>query len=688
MTSFPIAPKRPYTITQHGVTRNDEYYWMRESNDPEVLKYLQAENEYLEEVMQHTKPLQETLFQEMKARIKEEDSTEPERNGEYYYYRRTEKGQEYPIYCRRKGSLDAPEEILLDQNLLAEGREFCSVSAFSVSPDGTKLAYSVDLEGAEVYTVYIKNLTDGSHYLESIENTNGSVYFSTGVEWANDNQTFFYVTLDSSHRAYKLYRHQLGTDPAADMLMLHENDETFSMFIFKTRSAKYIMVYHYNTLSQEMYAISTEEPYREPILLQARQPGLEYYATHHGDSFLIITNKDALNSRLMKAPVSAPGLENWREVLGHRDDVLIEHMDVFEDYIVLHERKNGLKQLRISRADDVHDARYVSFPDPTYDVYVDPNWDFKSNLLRIRYSSLITPPCTVDFHMDNGEWEMKKQDEIPSGYDRKLYITEHFHATAADGKQVPISVIYKKGLKRDGASPALLYGYGAYGAPSDASFNTNLFSLIDRGYIFAVGHVRGGSELGRAWYDEGRLLNKKNSFTDFIACAEHLIREGFTSAEKLAIIGSSAGGLLVGTCMVMRPDLFGAVICKVPYLDGVTSMSDPTLPLTTLEYDQWGNPNEDREAFEYMLSYSPYDNIRAAEYPDLLLTTGFNDPRVAYWEPAKFAARIRDRGVGTGLVMLQTNFSAGHAGASGRYDYLKENILDFAFLIDRLGTGN
>ncbi len=688
MTSFPVAPKRLHEITQQGVTRNDEYYWMRESNDPEVMKYLEAENEYLEKMMQHTRPLQERLFEEMKGRIKEQDSTEPEVNGGYYYYRRTEAGQEYPIYCRKKGSLDAPEEVLLDQNELAQGYEFCSVSAFSISPDGTKLAYSVDLEGAEVYTIHVKNLVDGSHYPDVIENTSGNVYFSTGVEWASDSQTFFYITLDAIHRADKLYRHQLGTDPAADVLLLHEEDETYSLWIFKTRSAKYIMAYHYNTLSQEMHAISTDEPFSAPILLQARQRGLEYYASHHGDSFLIITNLDAVNSRLMRAPVSSPGMENWQEILPHSPEVLLEHMDIFKDYIVLHERRNGLKQLRISKPDGVSDVRHVSFPDPTYEVWVDQNWEFDTNLLRIRYSSLVTPPCTVDFHMDSGEWEMKKQDEIPSGYARTLYVTEHFYAPARDGKRVPISLIYKKGFKKNGHAPALLYGYGAYGAPSDASFNTSLFSLVDRGYVFAIGHVRGGSELGREWYDDGRLLNKKNSFSDFIACAEHLIGEGYTSAEKLAIIGSSAGGLLVGATMIMRPDLFGAVICKVPYLDGVTSMSDPTLPLTTLEYDQWGNPNEDRQAFEYMLSYSPYDNIHADDYPDVLLTTGFNDPRVAYWEPAKFAARLRDKKIGDGLVMLQTNFSAGHAGASGRYDYLKENVLDFAFLIDRLGTGD
>ncbi len=685
MASFPLAPKRPYAITQHGITRNDEYYWMRTREDPDVLKYLRSENEYLEEILQHTRPLQEALFLEMKGRIKEVDSTEPEKNGDYYYYRRTEAGKEYPIYCRKKGSLDAQEEILLDQNMLAEGNQFCSVSAFSVSPDGTKLAYSVDFEGAEVYTIHVKNLEDGCLYPEAIENTYGSVYFQMGAEWANDNQTLFYVTMDSAQRADKLYRHKLGTDPATDRLLLHEVDETYSLMIFKTRSQSYIMAYDYNTLSQEMYFIPADEPDSKPKILQARQPGLEYYATHHGDSFLILTNKDAQNFRLMTALISAPAIENWQDVIGHRADTLIEHIDVFQDYIVLHERKNGLKQLRISKPDGIGNVHYVSFPDPTYEVYVEANPEFKTDLLRIRYSSLITPPSMVDFHMDSGAWEVKKQDEIPSGYDKTQYITGHFHAHALDGKQVPISIIYKKGLKKDGQNPALLYGYGAYGASSDASFNASLISLLDRGFVFAIAHVRGGTELGRAWYDEGRLLKKKNSFTDFIACAEHLIKEGFTSAKKLAIMGSSAGGLLVGACMTLRPDLFKAVICKVPYLDAVTSMSDPTIPLTTQEYDQWGKPQDDREAFEYMLSYSPYDNIRPVEYPDLLLTAGFNDPRVAYWEPAKFAARLRATKNGDGLVLIQTNFSAGHAGASGRYDFLRENILDFAFLIDRLG---
>lgn len=676
------APKRDHKIIQHGITRIDEYYWMREREDPRVVEYLQAENQYLEEALKHIQPLEDTLFQEMKGRIKEVDSSAPEKIRNYFYYTRTEADKQYPVYCRKKDTLDAPEEILLDQNQLAQGHEFCSVSAFSISPDETKLAYSVDLEGAEVYTIYIKNLNDGSLYPETINRTHGSVYFTVGAEWAEDSKTLYYLSLDAYHRAYQLFRHTLGANSSEDELLFHETDETYSLTLFKTRSQQYIMLYHYNTLSQEMRFLATDKPDAELKVLQPRKPGLEYYATHLDDSFLVITNDNARNFRLMQTPVSAPGMENWHEILGNRADVLIEHVDVFENHIVLHERKNGLRQLRVSHTDGVSNLRYVAFPDPTYEVFVDANFEFSTNQMRFRYSSLTTPMSVISFNMDTGEWTVLKEDEVPGGYDKTQYVTEYVFVTASDGKKIPMSMAYKKGLKKDGKNPVLLYGYGAYGASSEASFNTNILSLLDRGFIFAIGHVRGGSEMGREWYDEGKLYYKKNSFTDFIACAEHLINENYSSSKKIGIIGGSAGGLLVGACMIMRPELFGAVICKVPFLDVITSMSDPTIPLTTLEYDQWGNP-ENKVDFEYMLSYSPYDNIRPVEYPDLLLTTGFNDPRVAYWEPAKFMARLRDIKKGDNLVLLQTNFSAGHAGASGRYDYLKENVLDFAFLIDR-----
>jgi oligopeptidase B len=683
MPSNPIPLKRPHTIIQHGKTRVDEYYWMRDREDAEVVQYLQAENEYLTGVLQHTKTLQEKLFQEMKGFIKETDSSVPEKKEDYFYYTRTEANKQYPLFCRKKGSINAPEEILLDQNVLADKSEFCSVGAYSISPDQSKLAFSVDLKGAEVYTIYIKNLEDGSLYPETISNTYGSVYFMGGVEWTTDSETLYYLALDTFHRACKLYRHKLGTDSAEDRLLFFEEDETFSLFLFKTRSEQYIMTHHYNTISQEMRFISANEPEAELRVIQPRKKGLEYFGTHFGNSFLLITNENAPNFKLIETPVPAPGMENWREVIGNRANVLLEDIDTFEKHIVLHERKDGLKQLRICKTDDIINALYISFPDPAYDVTVEANPEFNTNLLRIRYSSLITPFSIVDIHMDTGQWVLKKEYEIPNGYNKNQYATEVIEAGTSDGKKISISIVYKKGIIKDGQNPTLLYGYGAYGASCDATFNPNLICLLDRGFVFAIGHVRGGSELGRDWYDNGRLLNKKNSFTDFIACAEKLITEGFTSPKKLAITGGSAGGLLVGACMTMRPELFEAVICKVPFLDVVTSMSDPTIPLTSLEYDQWGNP-DNKEEFDYMLSYSPYENIRSVEYPNILLTTGFNDPRVAYWEPAKFLARIRDRKKGDNWAIMQTNFNAGHAGASGRYDSLEEYVLDFAFLIDRL----
>lgn len=679
----PIPQKRDYPITQHGITRNDEYYWMREREDPEVIKYLEAENEYLDTVLGHIKPLQETLFQEMKSRIKEADSSVPEKYKDYLYYTRTEANKQYPIYCRKKDISNTTEEILLDQNELAEGHEFCSISAFVISPDQNKLAYSIDLEGAEVYTIYIKDLTTGKLYPEKIENVFGSVYYSLGVEWAKDNQTIFYITLDEIHRASKLYRHKLGTDINNDGLLFEETDDTFSLSLFKTRSEDFIMTYHVSTLSQEMRFIPTGKPDSALQVLQPRQHGLEYYATHHGDSFYIITNKDAYNYKLVKTSVSKPSMENWKDVIPHREDVLIEHLDVFENHLVLHERKGGLKQLRLSRMDALDKAIYVQFPDPTYEIVVDYNLEFKTNEFRIRYSSLVTPSTVANINLDTGEWSILKVDEI-AGFDQSNYVCEFIFAEASDGKKIPMSIAYKKGQARSGKNPTLIYGYGSYGANSEAHFNSNIISILNRGFVFTIAHVRGGSEMGRAWYDDGKMFNKKNSFTDLIACAEHLVKEKFTSPEKIAIIGSSAGGLLVGASMVMRPDLFNTVICKVPFVDVITSMSDPTIPLTTLEYDQWGHPEESKQAFDYMLSYSPYDNLQEVEYPNLLLTTGFNDPRVAYWEPAKFLARIRSKKKGDKLALLQTNFSAGHAGASGRYDFLKENALDFAFLIDRL----
>ena len=688
MPSFPIAPKRPYEITQHGSIRMDDYFWLRYREDPEVLKYLTAHNDYLDEMMGHTKPLQETLFAEMKARIQETDSTVPERRGDYLYYTRTEAGKQYPIFCRRKDSMENPEEILLDQNELAEGKLFCSVSAFSVSPDGNKLAYGLDVEGNEVYTIHIKNLMSGEHYPEIIENTFGSVYVRTGIEWANDSENLFYITLDSAQRPYRLYRHQIGTAPSQDTMIFHEVDNSFYLYFHKSRDDAYLLTDHHSTTTTEIRFLSADQLDGELKAISPRRDGVEYFAAHQDGYFYIATNEDAQNFKLMKASVSNLVRDQWQEILPHREGVMLEWIDTFKDHLVVYERRDGLKQIRISAADGISNLHYINFPEQDYHYELESNPEYETNILRFRYSSLITPLSIIDYHMDTREWELKKEDEIPGGYDKSQFVAERIYAMAMDGKQIPISIAYKKDLKLDGNNPALLHGYGAYGAVLDAEFNANRFSLLDRGFVYAIAHIRGGSDLGRAWYMDGKVLQKKNSFTDFIACAEHLIKEGYTSKDKLAIYGVSAGGLLVNASMVMRPDLFKAVIGKVPFVDVINSISDPSIPLTTLEYDEWGN-TAIKDHYDYMMTYSPYDNIRATEYPHILLTGGFNDPRVPYWEPAKFAAKLLELKTDNNLLLLKTNLYAGHAGASGRYDFLKDVAFEYAFLIDRLmGDGH
>jgi oligopeptidase B len=682
MKPFPVAPKRHYEITQHGETRVDKYHWLRQREDPEVLKHLHIEMDYLEEVMGRTKPLQETLFSEMKGRIQETDSAVPEERGGYLYYERTEAGRQYPIFCRRKDVEESPEELLLDQNALAEGNAFCSVSAFEVSPDGNTLAYSVDVKGDEVYTIYFKNLVTQTLYPETISNVSGSVYYRTGVEWANNSRTIFYATLDDAKRPFKLYRHEIGTEPSLDATVYTEEDETYFLFFRKTRDNLYIITEHHSTLTSEARFLLADQPNSELKIISPRRQGVEFYVSHHKGFFFILTNENAKNFKLVKAPVANASHEHWQEVIPHRSDVMLTAMDTFENHLVLYERKNGLPQLHIFDANDMSHSHYVNFPDVTYYFEAETNSKFNTNIVRIKYSSLTTPTSIVDYHMDTKEWELKKEDKI-NGYDKSNYVCELIYATASDGKQIPISITYRKDLKLDGDNPTLLHGYGAYGANLEAEFMSSRISLLDRGFVYAIGHVRGSSTLGREWYEDGKVLNKKNSFTDFITCAEYLIKEGFTSKNKLATLGVSAGGLLVTSCMIMRPDLYKAVIAKVPFVDVINSMSDPTIPLTTHEYDEWGNP-EIKEQYEYMMSYSPYDNIKAREYPNLLLTAGYNDPRVAYWEPAKFAAKLRESKTDDNLLLLKTNFHAGHAGSSGRYDFLQEVAFEYVFLIDRL----
>ena len=685
MSSFPVAPRQPKEITQHGQTRIDPYFWMRYRDDPEVLKYLHAEQDYLEEVMQHTKPLQEELFQEMKGRIKEDDSTPPEKDGDHVYYIRYEAGKQYPFYCRRKTGPGAPEEILLDQNVLAGDNNFCRVGAFTVSPDATKLAYSVDPDGTEVCTIYVKDLVHDVVLPDTITNTYGDVYSHTGVEWACDGLSFFYITRDAALRPYRIYRHVLGTDPATDTLLLEEPDETYFLWMSQSRSKAYIFAHLHSTTTDEWMILPNDGKTFEFTSFQPRIKGIEYQVEHAGEHFFIITNEDAQNFKLMRTPVQATRRENWQEVLPHRPDTLLSGMDAFDDFLVLYERRGGYRQMRISATDGLTAAWNMEFPEPVYTFMPMRNPEYKTDLLRFTYTSLVTPNSVIDYNVREKTWTVVKQDEIPSGYDASQYVSERAYATASDGTQIPMSLVYKKGLEKNGNNPTLLYGYGSYGYSIDPGFNTNRVSLLDRGFVFAIGHIRGGSEMGRAWYENGKMKHKRNTFTDFIACAEHLIKENFTRTEKLAIMGGSAGGLLVGACLTLRPDLFGAVVAQVPFVDVINTMSDPSIPLTTLEYDQWGNP-DDQEYFEYMMSYSPYDNIRPAQYPHILVTTGLNDPRVAYWEPAKFTARLRELKTDDNTLILRTNFEAGHAGASGRYDFLKEVAFDYAFLIDKIGS--
>ncbi len=678
-TPQPRSARRiPHTVTMHGDTRDDPYYWLRDRTNPEVIAYLNAENAYLEQVLHHTRPLQEQLYAEMRGRIKEIDASVPVQRDDYYYYTRMEQGQQYPIHCRKHGSLDAPEELLLDQNVLAEGQSYFQIGVFKVSPNHQLLAYSIDIAGSEIYTIFFKDLSSGALLPDQLSNT----YY--GVEWANDNRTLFYNTLDGALRPFQAFRHTLGTAQAEDVLVYHEADEAFYLNVEKTRSSAYLLITLESTTSTETRFASADQPNVEFVAVQPRRPDVEYAVAHHGDSLLIVTNQQAQNFKLVTTSIATPGWEHWRDLIPHRPDVLIDGIDVFRDHLTVYEREGGLKRIRISRIDGSQ-ARYVAFPEPVYSYTPGPNEQFDSSILRFTYTSLVTPDSVIDYDVNAGSWQMKKQDEIPGGYDPARYQSERVYASAADGTRVPISLVYQKGIARDSSHPMLLYGYGSYGYNVDPSFESKRLSLLERGFVFAIAHIRGGSDLGRAWYDDGKLLHKRNSFTDLIACAEHLIDAGYTSSARLAIMGGSAGGLLVGATVTMRPDLFKAVIAHVPFVDVLNTMSDASIPLVVPEYQQWGNPANPAE-YAYMKSYSPYDNVAPTDYPHMLVTAGLNDPRVAYWEPAKWVARLRASKTDHNLLLLKTNMSTGHFGASGRYDELKEVAQEWGFLIDVLGA--
>jgi oligopeptidase B len=678
----PVAKKVPKQITTLGDTRVDNYFWLRDRNDPDTIKYLEEENRYTEAVMKHTDALQSKLYAEMLGRIKQTDLSVPTKRDDYFYYIRTTEGQQYPVYCRKHGSLDAPEEILLDANAMAEGKKYFRVGNYAVSPNHKLLAYSVDYEGDENYAIFVKNLVTGKLRADKIPNT----YYS--LEWGNDNTTFFYTVLDDAKRPFKVFRHTLGVKK--DTLVYHETDERFTVELSKTRSRAYIFINIGSSLTSEVRYVSADHPKEAFHVVLPRVQETEYDVTHHADSFFIRTNDGAKTFRVVQAPVKDPSKANWKEMLPARTDVTVEGVAAFQNYLVIEERDRGLNKIRIQKfkdgspSNEASDIHYIDFPEPVYTAGVADNAEYNTKILRFGYTSLVTPGSVFDYNMETRERELKKQQEVLGGYDPSQYQSERVFATAADGVKVPISLVYKKGLVKNGKAPLLLYGYGAYGISMDPGFASDRLTLLDRGFVYAIAHIRGGADLGKPWHEDGRILTKRNTFTDFIASAEFLIAEKFTSPNRLVIQGGSAGGLLMGAVTNMRPDLFAVVVAMVPFVDALNTMLDATLPLTVGEYEEWGNPNE-KQYYDYIKSYAPYENVGAKDYPTILVTAGLNDPRVSYWEPAKWVAKLRTMKNDDHRLLLKTNMGSGHFGASGRYEHLKESAFNYSFILDSLG---
>lgn len=673
----PRAAKKTRETVVHGVTLRDDYFWMRDRGSPEVTAYLNAENAYLDAVLKPTEHLQAELYKEMVARIKETDLSVPVRRGDYFYYSRTEKGRQYPVYARKFRSLDAAEEVLLDLNVLAGASEYFSLGAFSVSPDHRLLAYSTDFTGAEEYTLRVRELASGKDLEDQITGT------ASGAVWAEDGKTIFYTLLDEMKRPYKLMRHRLGTPASSDILVFHEKDEGFLLSIDKTRDRKFLVLSLGSKTSSEVHVLESDRPEGDFRLVHPREKNMEYGLEHYEGRFFILTNDQAENFRLVEAPAASPGKASWKEVLAHRPEVRLEGLTVCRGYLIVYERAMGLIRIWVRHLSDGQ-SHYVDFSEPVYTVWEGNNPEFETDTLRFGYSSLVTPDSVFDYNLHTKQRELKKQQEVRGGYDGSRYVSERLMAPSHDGVQVPISIVYRRDLKKEGPQPLLLYGYGSYGISIDPTFSSNRLSLLDRGFVFAIAHIRGGGDLGRPWYLDGKFLKKMNTFHDFIACAEFLIQRGLTSPEKLVISGGSAGGLLIGAVVNARPELFHGAILHVPFVDVINTMLDATLPLTVPEYEEWGNPAE-RNYFELMLSYSPYDNIRAQAYPHMLVTGGLNDPRVQYWEPAKWTAKLREHKKDDRLLLMKMHMGAGHAGASGRYDYLKEVALDYAFILYIMG---
>ncbi|MCQ0112808.1 oligopeptidase B [Zhouia amylolytica] len=673
----PKAKIEPTSLEKHGDIRIDNYFWMNQRDSKDVLAYLEEENAYYDEMTRHTKEFQTSLFEEMKGRIKEDDSSVPYKYNGYWYITRYETGKDYPVYTRKKGSLKAKEEVLFDCNQMAEGHSYFHLKGINISPDNKFVAYGIDTVSRRQYDIKIKNIETGEVLPVVIKNTTG------GSVWANDNITLFYTRKDQQTlRSDKIYKHTLGTDVSKDKLVYEEKDETFNAFVYKTKSRKYIVFGSSSTLTAEYSILPADNPDAALKIFQGRERGMEYGLSHFNDSFYILTNADgAINFKLMKTPEHATEKENWIEVIGHREDVLLEDIDIFKDFLVVSERSEGLNKIKVIRWDG-QDEYYLPFDNETYTAYSTTNIEFDTQILRYGYTSLTTPASIIDFDMVTKEKEVKKEQEIlDPKFDKRNYVSERVWATAEDGTKVPISLVYRKGIKKDGSNPLLQYGYGSYGATIDPYFSSSRLTLLDRGFIYAIAHIRGGEYLGRPWYDDGKLLRKKNTFTDYVAVSKFLIDQNYTSPEHLYAMGGSAGGLLMGAVMNIAPELYNGVIASVPFVDVVTTMLDESIPLTTGEYDEWGNPN-DKEYYEYIKSYSPYDNIENKSYPNLLVLTGYHDSQVQYWEPAKWVAKLRELKSDDNKLLFHTNMDAGHSGASGRFEALKELAEEYAFLLD------
>ncbi|MDB9755718.1 S9 family peptidase [Winogradskyella sp.] len=674
----PKAKKNPHTLQMHNDTRIDNYFWMKDREHPEVINYLNAENDYCDAEMAHTKDFQNNLFEEMKARIKEDDTSVPYKYNGYWYITKFEKGKDYPIYTRKKDTLENTEELLFDCNELAKDQSYFKLVGISISPDNKQVSYGVDLTGRRNYTLYIKNLDTHKMATDKIEGTTGS------SSWANDNETLFYSKKDEvTLRSYQIYKHKLGD--TTDTLVFEEGDDTFGVAVYKSKSRKYIIIACYSTLTNEYHILNADNPNGAFKVFQPRIRGLEYSISHYNNHFYILTNKDkATNFKLMKVAEDDRTIKNWVDVIPHRVEVLLEGIDIFKDYLVISERSNGLNQIRIKRWDNTEDY-YLPFNSETYTCYTSVNVEFDTQTLRYGYNSLTTPASVIDFNMQTKtKIVLKEQEVLDANFNKDNYTSERIWATADDGTKIPMSIIYKKGIKKDGSNPLLQYAYGSYGSTVDPYFSTIRLSLLDRGFIYVIAHIRGGEYLGRQWYEDGKLLNKKNTFSDFIACSIHLIKERYTSSKHLYAMGGSAGGLLMGAIVNKAPELYNGIIAAVPFVDVITTMLDDSIPLTTGEYDEWGNPN-DKLYYDYIKSYSPYDNVEAKAYPNMLITTGLHDSQVQYWEPAKWVAKLRALKTDTNKLYLKTNMDAGHGGASGRFESLKEDAEEFAFLFDLEG---